>query len=367
MNPKVTNIGENNELYTFTLSNVNVSFANAIRRTILSDIPTLGFYTETFENNDCNISINTCRLHNEIIKQRLSCIPVHEKDLKIFPGKYVLELDIQNNTENMRIVTTEDFRIREKNTGEYIADEEVHSVFPPCMKTNMYIDFIRLRPKIGEMIPGEQIKLTSEFSVHTAKENSVYNIVSICTYQNTPDRAKQTTFWESQVDSLSKTLSEADIAFRRKNFESLDSQRIFVPDSFDFTIQTIGVYDNREIVSMACSILINTFKDMIENIESNTIPINTSETTMENCFDVILEKMDYTIGKILEAFLFEKHYKGDEILSFCGFKKFHPHDEHSVLRLAFREKIDKAMVASYLRNVSNDAIELYKQIGSFFQ
>lgn len=367
MDPKITDIGENNDIYTFTLSNVNVSFANAIRRTILTDIPTLGFYTETFDKNDCNIIMNTSRLHNEIIKQRLSCIPIHEKNLNKLPKNYVLELDIQNDTEKMRIVTTEDFRICDKKTGEYLPDEEVRKIFPPCMKTNMYIDFIRLRPKIGEMIPGEQIKLTSEFSVHTAKENSVYNVVSICTYQNTPDFEKQNSFWESQANSLANTLTEAEIEFRHQNYKNSDAQRIFVPDSFDFTVQTIGVYNNREIVLIANSVLINTFMEMNENIESNIIPINVSETTMENCYDVILENMDYTIGKVLEAFLYEKHYKGDKILSFCGFKKFHPHDNHSVLRIAFNDKIDRAMVASYLRNASIDAIDLYKKIASYFQ
>ena len=106
MNPTLSNISEEADLYKFTLSGINVSLANAIRRTILSDIPTLAFYTEDYKDNQCNISVNTSRLHNEILKHRLSCIPIHEKDLSVLPGNYVLELDMQNETENMIIVTT---------------------------------------------------------------------------------------------------------------------------------------------------------------------------------------------------------------------------------------------------------------------
>ena len=71
MDPKITNISVDDEMFKFTLSGVNVSLANTIRRTILNDIPTTVIYTETYKDNQCNIEINTTRLHNEIIKQRM--------------------------------------------------------------------------------------------------------------------------------------------------------------------------------------------------------------------------------------------------------------------------------------------------------
>ena len=46
MNPTVSNISEDGDVYKFTLSGINISLANAIRRTILSDIPTLSFDAE---------------------------------------------------------------------------------------------------------------------------------------------------------------------------------------------------------------------------------------------------------------------------------------------------------------------------------
>ena len=88
MNPIVTNIVENNHILEFTLQNVDVSVANAIRRTLLSEIDVNAFITETFEDNQCTIHKNTSRFHNEIVKQRLSCIPIHMEDLDILPGKY---------------------------------------------------------------------------------------------------------------------------------------------------------------------------------------------------------------------------------------------------------------------------------------
>ena len=86
MNPKVSELSEDNNVLRFTLTNVNVSLANALRRIILSEIPTVVFRGFPHENNDIDINVNTSRLNNEIIKQRVSCIPVHITDID-FPIK----------------------------------------------------------------------------------------------------------------------------------------------------------------------------------------------------------------------------------------------------------------------------------------
>ena len=100
MLPVVQNISNKGDELKFTLSNVNVSIANSIRRTILSDIPTVVFKTAPYEENKANILVNTSRLNNEIIKQRLSCIPIHVPDIMRFPLKdYLLEVNVENITD----------------------------------------------------------------------------------------------------------------------------------------------------------------------------------------------------------------------------------------------------------------------------
>ena len=367
MNPNISNISEEGDVYKFTLSGINVSLANAIRRTILSDIPINVIKTDNYLDNQCNISINTTRLHNEILKQRISCIPIHIKELDLLPDKYILEVDVENNGSNTIYVTTEDFKIRNKNNDNYLTIEETRKIFPPCQKTNSFIDFARLRPKISSTIPGEHIKLTAEFSVGTAKDNSMYNVVSKCSYGNTLDPLKISEFWEQYEQKLlTEKMTKEEIEFQKKNFYLLDAQRHFIPDSFDFVIQTIGIYDNKEIVKKSCIIIQNKLIELIKAIESDTIPINYSETTMDYCFDIILENEDYTIGKVLEYLLYEKYYVTDKVFSFCGFKKFHPHNTDSVIRVAYVSANDKNMVKQHLRLVCIDASELFKHIYELF-
>ena len=367
MNPVISQISEEGDIYRFTLSGINLSFANALRRTILSEIPITVIETDTHETNKCTIHVNTGRLHNEIIKHRLSCIPIHIKELDLLPGKYLLELNVTNETDNMMFVTTEQFRIRNKETQNYLTKEQTREIFPPHSKTQSYIDFARLRPKIGEGIPGEQLSLTAEFSIGTAKMNSMYNVASNCAYGNTPDQAKIAQVWEEQEAKLrSENTSKEDTEFQKRNFYLLDAQRQFIPDSYDYLLQTIGIYTNRELVQKACAVLQNKFIDMIQALDSDVVPIFNSETTIDHCYDVLLENEDYTVGKVLEYILYETHYMGDKTLSFCGFKKFHPHNPSATVRLAFDKKSDKHLVKQYLREACVESQDVFKRIYVMF-
>ena len=368
MDPKIVKSSEENGVYEFTISGINVSLANAIRRTIISDIPINVFKTDSYETNECNITINTSRLHNEILKQRLGCIPIHIKELDLLPGKYVLEVDMKNDTDTTIYITTEHFKIKNKLNDNYLTEEETRKIFPPSMsKTNMFIDFARLRPKIGTTIPGEHIKLTAEFSISNAKYNSMYNVVSKCSYGNSLDIIKGNEAWEQIEDTLkSENKTKEEVEFEKRNFDLLDRQRYFKEDSFDFIITTLGIYENRDLVRKACVILQKKVLELIEGLDSDTVPINISETTMDHCYDVVLENEDYTIGKVLEYILYERYFVKEKLFSFCGFKKFHPHNTDSIIRIAYFDNTDKNTLRQHLRSVCVDASDFFKKLYEMF-
>ena len=367
MNPVISKISEHDDIYKFTLSGVDKSVANAIRRTILSDVPTTVIHTDsTGEPNQCNITINTCRLHNEIVKHRLSCIPIHNKELDL-AGKYILDINVKNDTENMIYVTTEDFRIVEKASGKHLAKEEVQKIFPPNKKTGYYIDLVRLRPKVIDTIPGEQLQLTAEFSVSTSKTNNMFNVVSKCAYGNTVDVEKANAAWEEHLSKLvSEGAEKHDIEAQKKNFYILDVQRHCVKDSFDFVIQTIGIYSNRKLVKMAAKILIDKLDQIVQSAESDELQILPGEVSFDHCYDIVLENEDYTLGPVLQYILYEKFYVGDKTLSFCGFKKFHPHNLNSTIRLAYNEKTDMSTIKFHLKTACMDVKSVFETILSMF-
>ena len=364
MNPQVElNSRHNDEMLLFTLSGVNVSLANAIRRTILSEIPLVVFRTTPYEQNKANIIANTSRLNNEILKQRLSCIPIHIKDIDGFPLKnYQLEVNVENITDTTMYVTTENFVINDLVTGKPIDQTKNREIFPADDYTGYFIDFVRLRPKISEELPGEKINLTCELSIGTAKEDGMFNAVSTCSYGYTVDALAQEATLEKLRQKWKDEGKNADeVNFEAKNWKLLDGLRITKQDSFDFTIQSVGIYENVELVHKGCEILIDKFQYQDSLIEKDELVIEKSQNTMSNSYDIILENEDYTIGKVLEYLMYTKFYE-TKMLTFCGFKKMHPHDSQSIIRVAYKDPIDISTIKGNLKECIDDAIQVFTKV-----
>jgi DNA-directed RNA polymerase subunit L len=382
--PQITEILENDSILSFTLQGVDKCFANALRRTILCDIPTVVIRSEDHEVNQIHITKNTSRLHNEIIQQRISCIPIHTYDPD-FADKYSLEVHVQNNEEqSIRMVTTKDFRLRIKDTNhskdtskKYLSEEETKKIFPPNEITQHYIDIVRLRPKMGTATPGEEIQLTAEFSVGTAKLNSMFNAVSLVTYGFTQDKIKAMETWEQLEKKYeSEEMSKEEIAHAKSDFFHLDAQRHFLANSFDFRVKSVGVYENKDIVHKACSILCSRFDRTISALDENLIPILEShssakngydsiiESTVENSYDVILHNEDDTLGNILSYLMYQSYFlpKESQELTFVAFKKFHPHDAYSVLRVAYKKSVEKSAIITDLKAVLKEARTVIEEI-----
>lgn len=367
MEPTITKILENDDTLDFTIQNCDVSVVNGIRRTILSEIPVNAFITEKYDENRCNIKKNTTRFHNEILKQRLSCIPIHQTNLELLPNKYILELSIKNETSNIINVTTADFKIKDKETNVYMPQEEVNKIFPSNDITGDYILFVRLRPKISDTIPGEEIDLECDFSVSNAKNNSMYNVTSVCSFGNTIDMLLAEKEWDKRkLKMQGDGLEESEIEFEKKNFYILDAQRYYLQNSFDFKVKTIGIYSNKQLINLSCNVIINKFKKFIESIDADIVPINISETTMDNSYDIVLENEDYTMGKLLEYHLYTRYFEKEKIFSFCGFKKFHPHNDDSTIRISYIMKVDKNLIRQHLKTVSNAILDIFTNVNKLF-
>jgi DNA-directed RNA polymerase subunit L len=341
---KVFDLKEEDGLMSFTIANTDVSYVNAIRRTILSDIPIVVFKTTPYEENKANILINTTRLHNEILKQRLSCIPICIPNLEETPIKnYLLELDVENKTDTTIIVTTQDFKIRDKSSNTLLEDGQVKKIFPPFIPPTgngeYYIDFVRLRPKISDEIPGERIKLTCEFSISTARDDSMFNITGTCAYGCTPDQEKMAEQLEIRKQKWKdEDKKEAEIKFEAANWKLLEGLRYVKRFSFDFIIQSVGIYENEQIIIKGCDVLSKKLELLKNSLDQDEVEIKPSDNTMENSYDITLVNEDYTIGNILNYELYSIFYSDLKMLDYVGFKKFHPHDSDSIVRIAITDK-----------------------------
>ena len=380
--PKVTEISsEINEALTFRL-NADMSIANAIRRTILSDIPVV-----VIDTQKCIIETNQCGggQHNEYLKHRLDCIPVivPPGEMLDFVQDYYLSVDVNNESTSIKHVTTEDFKIMPKAEAQK-KTYSTSDIFPPYQH-KWYIEFAHLKPGVGggEFIPGGAIKFTADFKVSTAKENAAYNAVYKCTAPYTVDTQAATAEWKNREAKMKEdNKSESEITLSRANFWALDAQRIYVKNSFDFEVRVLGMYRDREIVKHACAILENKFSDapakfragnkyIIQHALSQAYQV--SDDSNDQTFIIHMGDEDYTMGKVIEYILYEYYYFVDEPeIRFCAFKKMHPHDAYGVLQVSLvsipemNDSINLERIHQVLEGVCKIGVKLFSHIGEHF-
>ena len=368
----VSKTDERGEL-RFTVDKINVSLANALRRTILADIPTIVFRTFPYAECKASITTNTSRLHNEILKQRLSCIPIHITDPSFPHTEYSLEVDVVADSSEIRYVTTKDFKMKNKVNGKYLTDVKVHEIFPPNPISGDFIEFARLLPKMTEYGEGERLTLLCDLDVGTAKEDGAFNVVCTCAYSMTMDPTKVDEAWRIKEAELVKegvaAIGSEEMKAQRKNWALLDAQRHTKDDSFDFVVETVGVFTNADIVNKAAQIMINKCTKFIRDIESGENHIIPTVSTLQNGFDIELKGEDYTLGKVLEYFLHDKHYAEDQTITYCAFRKIHPHNPDSMIRVGFAETVgvDEGIVAQYITTCARDAIVVFEHIRDQFR
>lgn len=353
---EITNYREEDNTLKFTLSGVDVSIANAIRRVIISDIKTLVFITVPYNNSLITIHKNTTRLNNEILKQRLSCIPIHITDPNFPIDDHIVEINKKNETDTIQFVTTGDFKIKNIKSDKYLSDTVVKKIFPRNPISKDFILFARLKPEISKDLKGEELKITAKMSWSNASENGSFNVASTCSYKMTPDPILQDQNWKK----VEKNFNAENIENEKKNWYLLEGKRFYKKNSFDFIIETVGVFSNSNIVYKACQIII----DKLKNLDISKI--TESASTIENSYDITLNNEDYTIGKILEYMLYSEFFENTKELQYIGFKKFHPHDSHCIIRIALKEP-DEDRIQGYITASIQQLQEIYQNIQKNFE
>ena len=106
-------INENNkldlEIYGDKEYGLNKSIINSIRRTLLTSIKTVAF-----DQNNINIITNTGSLHNEILKSRISLIPLNISPIN-YHNNYLFSLKVKNTDQLFMNITADMFDIYELN------------------------------------------------------------------------------------------------------------------------------------------------------------------------------------------------------------------------------------------------------------
>lgn len=359
---------------TFRLKNSNVTFANALRRAILTMTPSVGFRTEPHEKSEVQISINTTPLVNEMIAHRIGMIPINIPDVAAFqPEFYEFRCDIKNTTSEMVDVRAGDIQVFKTNPEaplEPSVQLDSKLFFPPDPVTGDTILITRLRPQWNPTAPKEQLAFKARASVSNGMENIRWSPVCQSSYEYTLDQepAHLKAVFEDWLLKNKKiadpaTLPGEQLEALQREFNTMEIQRCYLtdkegnPNDFTFHVETIGVQSVQQIVGAAFQALeglVSKYMDIDVSLPESVAPIVAD--TRYAAIDVRFQNEGHTLGNLLESYIGYEHMTGlaEPRVSYVAYKVPHPLRPEMFVRVAINTTTDiEAMKLQALAVVAN--------------
>jgi len=369
---EITNTKKVNDSTIFTIHNENgldVSLINSIRRTILNEIPCVGFNTES-EISDVYFAKNNTVLHNEYLEHRIGMLPLYINPEKYKPKELLFLLNITNHTKDIKEVTTNDFQIYKlkKDAPEFnltdldlatfkqiyedepLSQEDKDRILKPFKfkGENNYITITYLKDENINGDSKEELLMFAIPSVNIGKTNARFNSVSQATYNYTIDEEKA----DIERKARGKELE--------KDFESLDIQRfnktdkLNRPNSYDFKIESQGYLSNMDSFRKGIQILQQNFQNLKERILSDEeIDIVESKDLNEG-YKITLKDIDDTLGNPIQRIIVQDFIEltKKKRAEFCSYCRPHPLYDYIIFTLITDE--DPKVILS-------DAIDICNQ------
>lgn len=365
---------EDKRYLKFQIVNTHVSYVNTLRRVGISEVKSVGFRAEILKDgstSDVKIESNTTPMSNEMLAHRIGLIPVHANPSTWDPEKYIFKCDIKNNSLDFLDVKVSDIDVFEKKDSEFIKVPNVQFFHPDPITRDTALIAV-LKPKVGSQAL-EQLSFSAKATVGIGRENSRFNPTSQFAYSYTrdedPDKVNEIFIeWLDRHKKVNSSDLESDpdrkAEFERE-FNTMEVNRCYKkndkgePYSFDFTIESVGVYSPYDIVKEAikvCEEKCFTYA----GIDKGTLPenIKIQPTKKESKgYDIYFQHEDHTLGNLLTTWLDENlldplSVKPDAI-RFCGYCVPHPlRDEMLITILCDNEDTCRKVLATAASNLS---------------
>jgi DNA-directed RNA polymerase subunit L len=397
---------------SFDIENVHNSITNALRRCMLSKVPTVGFTGSPYNKSTIKIHVNDTPLHNEFLIHRISMIQINYKKVEQYDeDEFQYEIDEFNNTNEIMDITTEHIKVKRLSTNKYLSYEDTRQLFPTDPITGEFVLITILKPKfytplkfnteVMNQINSNYEKKDSDHSrlhfearakigMATGDHNAHFCPAAsvACIHKVDENKAK---LGEEQyvADENEKTklhnLTPYPEDRLRKRFQISEKERYFQtndrgePNKFTYTIESVGVIPPLVIFHQSIKILINKINLFISNVINKNKSVITIQPSQQfdNGYELNIINEDDTLGYLVQSYLSRLYcdYLIDEDqwdINYIGYRKPHPLNNNIIITIqgkkgdTFDKIVDKILtpgcqeIVKILSNISSE-LENIKQ------
>jgi DNA-directed RNA polymerase subunit L/DNA-directed RNA polymerase alpha subunit len=392
--------------YTFTLSPINVAYANTLRRIILTGVETVAFradMTSTGSTTDVVVKRNDTPMTNEMLADRIGLIPINiPEPLSWKDDKYKFILKVAGSKDSIKYVKSEDFKVVEisgtvltplggigatldsdsNSTSIVDAPEEIvvptEKFFPKSPITGDTCLIASLQP--GSGATQQFIEIEAKATKGTGREHARFMPVSQCSYEYTldddPTRIEE--MFRNWLVVAKKIGGDIDKSSERyaellREFNTMQIKRCYKvndkgeADSFDFTVESVGILSVPYIIERACEVGENMCARYV-NLATGELPPEISISSADSRiigFDFLIKGHDHTLGNLLQTWLVENHIEGtaEPKITYAGYSVPHPLRDEMVLRIGVEDGQERTARLAFAQ-AAKGCVDMFRELRS---
>jgi len=268
-----------------------VTFVNAIRRILLTDLPTVVI-------RNVEVLENTTQLPHEMLRHRMEMLPVNVKPTDASTIREAkVELRVLPEKEGTRSIRTNDFVIESSRPTLLMNDRELDT---PLL-------FVRVRPN-------EAVHIRGKLAVETKTASQVCTATTM--WHVDPVRAKDDK--RIFVDENNGSPAVFDNFYAQRSYSRNAKGR---PDWIDLDVESVGVIPSKELVDMSVKIL----RKQVE--EYMALAIDNIQRQKDDEYRVEIDQGGHTVCALLQEVMYET-----QDVQFVSYDIPHPLRPETVLR-----------------------------------
>ena len=360
------------------------SYMNAFRRILLNDIPTVAFRTDDKTiQKDITIVINNTSLHNEMLLNRISLLPLY-----IDPEKYLknhfFECKVKHTSKSpFQFITANDIDILPLNDGfksrmqdlydesvetseieeanlkglleshdiqnysqKKLSQKEKDEIFRPFeFRNKKHYCMINELKNTNSDDTYQELHFYGSPSIGTTNDHACFQAVSCASYSFSIDEE----LFQSVIQEKLKlqNIEEKDRETFEKKLTLSESERYYYRDNdnepymYDFRIKSAHFYDSETLFKKSILILIDQLKDLrlafLYLLQEKDSSIDVQQKN-DYLYHYEIQNCNHTLGNLLQSHIVRRSIDDKSILQSCGYKRPHPLEESILLIVSLNHK-----------------------------